>query len=159
MTNRDIVLRLEFLLDVTRRGLSYLLQTDERLFAQPFTLERAASLHSNPTEAEQVEAFGSRFGRLQDVIGNKLLPTLLVAMEEPTGAVLTNLNRAEQLGWIPSATQWTNARQLRNQLVHEYVDDPQLLSDALNTAHQYIPMLQEVAQQLSREADNYLSTK
>jgi len=41
-----------------------------------------------PELAEQVEAFVSRFGRLQDNLGDKLLPELLTALGEKTSVVI-----------------------------------------------------------------------
>ena len=39
----------------------------------------------------KVEAFVSRFCRLQDTLGDKLLPALLKALGEPDRALLINL--------------------------------------------------------------------
>lgn len=41
--------------------------------------------------------------RLQDTVGDKFVPALLQALEEPIGAVVDNLDRAERLGWITFA--------------------------------------------------------
>lgn len=95
--------RLHFLARVVRRESSHLEQTDRRLFDAPFTAERVRRLGSDPLLAERAEAFVARFGRLQDTLGDKLVPALLQARGEPRGAVMDNLDRAERLGWIPSA--------------------------------------------------------
>ena len=75
---------------VVQREQEHLTTTDQRVFSRPFTPER-------------VEAFVSRFGRLQDTLGDKLLPVYLEAVGEHTGAVIDNLDRAEKLQLIPSA--------------------------------------------------------
>jgi hypothetical protein len=36
-------------------------------------------------------------------------------------------------------------RRLRNQMVHEYVEDPVVLANALAAAHQFVPVLLDVA--------------
>lgn len=59
--------RLQFLLRVVSRQCAHLQTTDQRLFVQPFTSERARLLESDADLAERVEAFVSRFGRLQDM--------------------------------------------------------------------------------------------
>ncbi len=71
--------RLQFLVRVVRRECMHLTATDSRLFAENFTTQRAKSLDDYPDEAERVEAFVGRFGRLQDTLGDKLLPAYLAA--------------------------------------------------------------------------------
>ena len=41
---------------------------------------------------------------------------------------------------------------LRNQMIQEYVEDPALLSSALETAHGYVPRLNAIAERLASEA-------
>ena len=98
--------RLHFLLRVVRKESAHLNGTDERLFREPFTRDTAARLASDPELAERVDAFSTRFARLQDTLGDKLLPVLLQALGETTGAVIDNLDRAERLGLIESSDQW-----------------------------------------------------
>lgn len=73
--------RLQFLDHVVTREASYLHQTDERLFIASFTPALVARLGDHPDIAERVEAFVGRFGRLQDTLGDKLLPTLLATAQ------------------------------------------------------------------------------
>lgn len=103
MTGALVPDRLAFLCEVARRELHYLADTDTRLFSEPMTAQRAASLPQQPLLAEQVDAFVARFGRLQDTVGDKLLPALLMWLAEPIGPVIDNLSRAERWGWIGSA--------------------------------------------------------
>lgn len=137
--------RLQFLARVVERQVRHLESVDARVFDQPFSPARARQLDGDIALAERVEAFASRFGRLQDPLGNKLLPALLGALGEPTGAMIDNLDRAERLGWLESVDAWLAARQWRNQMVHEYVEDPVVLADALQAAHASVPMLVRVA--------------
>jgi uncharacterized protein with HEPN domain len=95
--------------------------------------------------AERVDAFVSRFGRLQDTVGDKLLPHYLNMLGETTGPVIDNLNRAEKLGLIDSTDIWMALRDLRNQMVHEYMEDPDKLADALNKGHKHVATLTEDA--------------
>lgn len=92
-----------------------------------------------------------RFGRLQDTIGDKLLPALLGALGETPGPAVDNLDRAERWGWIPSADDWLAIRKLRNQMVHEYIEDPEVLADALQRGHEFVPTLGQVAQTMQKE--------
>lgn len=141
----DLRERLLFLADVVTREEANLSQTDGRLFARAFGLVEVASLPANPDLAERVDAFVSRFGRLQDTLAGALLPRLLEALLEPVGSVLDNVNRAERLGWIRSASDWAVLRLLRNRMVHEYVREAQELVDALEAAHRGVPDLSAAA--------------
>lgn len=143
--------RLTFLCGVVAREVHYLLDTDGRLFSQPMTPQRAAALPQQPLLAEQVDAFVARFGRLQDTLGDKLLPALLAWLAEPVGPVIDNLGRAERWCWIDSAEAWMTLRQLRNRMVHEYVSDPAILSDALSAAHAGVTMLVDAAHRMQSE--------
>lgn len=134
--------RLAFLLETVAREAEHLRLTDARLFEQPFTVDRAASLTSDIGLAEQLDAFGARFARLQDTAGDKLLPTLLAAVGEPVGSALDNFDRAERLGLLADSSEaWMASRALRNRMVHEYIRDLAVLAEAVNEAHNKVPML------------------
>lgn len=137
--------RLRFLMRVVTRECRHLEATDGRLFSLPFDADRARLLDANEIEAERVEAFVGRFGRLQDTLGNKLLPCYLEAMGETVGAILDNLDRAEQLGLVASADRWFTVRRLRNQMVQEYIEDPAILASALQSGHEFVSELVQTA--------------
>lgn len=143
--------RLRFLARVVRKESRHLQDTDARLFTTPFTAQRAQSLEGDPLLAERVEAFASRFARLQDTLGDKLIPAVLKALGEAPGAAIDNLDRAERLGWLPSVDDWMAARQLRNRMIHEYVEEAAILADALTAAHALVPLLAETAKRLDLE--------
>jgi hypothetical protein len=142
MTLDPIRERLAFLLETVALEAEHLQATDQRLFAEAFTPERAATLRGDGLLAERLDAFTARFARLQDTLGDKLLPTLLTRLGEPVSSVLDNLDRAARLGLLaqPSET-WIAVRAIRNRMVHEYIRNPVLLAQAVNEAHQAVPML------------------
>jgi hypothetical protein len=138
--------RLAFLLETVALEAAHLQGTAARLFAVPFTAERAATLRNDPLLSERLDAFSARFARLQDTLGDKLLPTLLSQVGEPIGSVLDNLDRAHRLNLLSHpAEEWLAARALRNRMVHEYIRQPALLADAVNAAHESIGMLVDFA--------------
>ena len=145
--------RLRFLARVAGKEARHLLLTDDRLFAVAPTPEKVATLETTPDLAERVDAFVSRFARLQDTLGDKLLPLVLTALGEEVSAMIDNLDRAERLGLIPGAEHWMVMRRLRNQMIHDYVEDPLVLADALDAAHRYVPVLVEVANRLRAEIE------
>lgn len=133
--------RLVFLVETVDLEAVHLDTTTRRLFDRPFDAQRASALRTDIDDAERTDAFVARFGRLQDTVGDKLLPAVLNAMAEPVGPAIDNLDRAEKLGLLASADEWMAARRLRNRMVHEYVRDPVLLADSLNAAHDLVALL------------------
>ncbi|MEO7623304.1 MAG: hypothetical protein ABIS30_09585 [Gallionella sp.] len=148
-----IVPRLQFLARVVRKECQHLTTTDQRLFGDSFTIEQATRLEADHDLAERVEAFVGRFGRLQDTVGDKLLPLLLDALGEKASSVIDNLDRAERLGLLNSADEWMTIRNLRNQMVHEYVEDPVVLTSALQTGHAFVPTLLITANKIIAEIE------
>ncbi|MBK6717711.1 MAG: hypothetical protein IPG57_22250 [Burkholderiales bacterium] len=144
--------RLRFLLTVVQREAILLSDTDARLFAEPMDVARVAACAADPVLSERVDAFVARFGRLQDTLGDKLLPALLNWLGEPGGPAIDNLGKAERFGWIESADVWMRLRRLRNQMIHEYVEDPSLFADALCAAHEGIGGLLVAVQRMRAEA-------
>lgn len=144
-------LRLRRLARIVERELAHLQLTDARVFTTPFDSKRARELDTDVALAERVDAFVARFGRLQDTLGDKLLPALLRMLGEAVGAALDNLDRAERLGWISSSDNWMAMRRLRNRMVHEYVDDPAELADALQSAHAFVGDLADACRMLLGE--------
>jgi hypothetical protein len=117
-TVRDSQLPVDQLIRVTVKEARYLERTADRLRALNIDLPWVESLE----HSEMLDAFVSRYGRLQDTLGDKLLPALLRAGLEKTGPQLDNLLHAEKLGWIESTQTWIELRELRNRLVHEYME-------------------------------------
>jgi hypothetical protein len=148
-----VALRLQFLVRVVRKECQHLVDTDKRLFESVFTLEQANQLEKNIALAERVEAFVGRFGRLQDTVGDKLLPLLLVALSEKPSAAIDNYDRAERLGLLNSADEWIVIRNLRNQMVHEYVEDPVVLTSALQNGHVFVQALVAAANKMIDEIE------
>lgn len=143
--------RLQFLARVVEGESSNLRATNVRLFAQPFTTETVKRLDEDQELSERVDAFVARFSRLQDTLGDKLLPELLEALGEERVILIDRLDMAEKLGWIQSSDQWIAIRQLRNQMIHEYIEDPEILAKALQTGHEYVEELLNAAQNMLNE--------
>jgi hypothetical protein len=76
-----------------------------------------------------------RFTKLQDSMGEKVLPLILELAQEPISESVTfveKLNRLERIGAIPSVEKWRRFRVVRNALAHDYPDDPELRASAIN---------------------------
>lgn len=83
------------------------------------TGERLALL--SDAEVQSLDQFVLRFGKLQDAIGARLLPSVLLYLQEPyeDRPMLNKLHRLEKLGYIEDSEQWQALRMLRNRFAHE----------------------------------------
>jgi uncharacterized protein YutE (UPF0331/DUF86 family) len=91
--------------------------------------------------AEKVDAFVSRFGRLQYHLGEKLIPRFAALLGEAPKSMLDILAYAERMQWVENAEAFIGARKLRNLLVHEYMTDTQLFLHALLSTREAVEML------------------
>jgi len=128
-------------LEIVSKESKHLEYSKNQLFGNSFNRSWLDTLENEPDNAVILEAFVSRYGRLQDTIADKLLPRLLVLLAEKTGAQIDMLNRCETLGLIESTENWLAARQLRNKLVHEYIQDNEAFYQYLKQAQTYAEMM------------------
>jgi uncharacterized protein with HEPN domain len=59
-------------------------------------------------------------------------------------------------GWHLQS-EWLALRQLRNQMIHEYIEDTQTLFDALSTAHINKAVLEQFAGMLEKQVRELLA--
>lgn len=138
--------------EIVAKEARHLEQTRQRLLTEKINAAWVTALEDNLELAERVEAFSSRFGRLQDTLGDKLLPRMASLVGLRPAAPVELLAHAERLEWIKSADLWMEWRKLRNRLVHEYITDPEEFSSALNHAMQASHELIETELQVRRNA-------
>jgi hypothetical protein len=113
----------------------------------PFDAATASAIR--PEQRRLLDQIAYRFGRLQDSLGEKLLPGLLVLAQEPIAPEATfaeKLQRLERLGAVDSANDWKLLREMRNALAHDYPDAPELQAAWLNRLVASIPILLAMAQ-------------
>lgn len=131
-------------LDLARKEAQHLRYSQGTLFALPIDLAWVNSLSQQPAVAEKVEAFVSRFGRLQDHLGDKLLPRMAALVGENSKTLLDALAIAEKTDLLVSADAFIAARKLRNALVHEYMHDAQTFLESLFAAQQACQMFFDI---------------
>ena len=131
----------EQLTRITAKEVRYLEQVVNKLRLMNIDLAWVESLENSEDHSVTLDAFVARFGRLQDTLGDKLLPALLRLNLEKVGSQLDNLFRGEKFGWIESTQTWIELRELRNRLVHEYMESTTDLLSALQLALQSTPIL------------------
>lgn len=139
-------------LEIVAREAAHLAWSQQRLFSRPIDGAWVLTLNAQPEQAESMEAYVSRFGRLQDTIADKLLPRFLQALAERPGSQIEVLNRAERLGVLDDVTRWLESRQLRNKLIHEYMTDAASFADDLNLSNTFCLMLIDTAARIRAEA-------
>lgn len=93
----------------------------------------------------------SRFGRLQDHLGEKLLPRMAALVGENSKTLLDTLVTAERLELLPSADGFIAARKLCNALVHEYMHDAQTFLESLLAARQACEVFFDVIENVQAE--------
>lgn len=133
---------LQALTTVYKEG-RHLLYSHERLASRKIDTAWVTQLDQDPAAAVELDAFVARFGRMQDTIGEKLLPRWLRLLAETPGSQLDILNRAEKLGVLEDAAEWIRVRRMRNLLIHEYMEDPRQFAQAIHEALAAVPMLIE----------------
>jgi len=138
-------------LDLAHREAEHLRYSETTLFALPIDLVWVQNLNHRPELAEKVEAFVSRFGRLQDHLGDKLLPRFAALVGENSKTLLDALATAEKTDLLDNADAFIAARKLRNALVHEYMLDAQTFLDSLFAAQQACHMFFAVIEKAESE--------
>jgi len=93
----------------------------------PITPDKLSNLPKH--DLAFLDMLTTRFSKLQDVIGSKIFPLILVSLSEdvPT-ANIDKFNLLEKLGYIDSAAWWISLREIRNQITHDYPDDYDLIA-------------------------------
>jgi len=131
------------------RHLRYTVTT---LFAEPIDLEWVHRLADREDMAERIDAFVGRFGRLQDHLGEKLLPLFVKLQGGQPKSLLDVLAYAERMGWVANAEEFIGTRKLQNLLVHEYMTEVELFLNALLTAQSASQLLLDVLDRVNCEA-------
>ena len=145
--------------ELAKREAAHLLYSQQTLFALPIDLLWVNTLGEQPVMAEKVEAFVSRFARLQDHIGEKLLPRYAALVGESPKTLIDTLAFAERAEVLSDANTFIAARRLRNALVHEYMFDAQVFLDNLLEARDACELFFQTVNAVAHEVDRLLNTK
>ncbi|MDD5058949.1 MAG: hypothetical protein PHQ60_13850 [Sideroxydans sp.] len=139
-------------LELAEKEVAHLAYTHRTLFAQPIDLLWVQALEQREDLAEKVDAFVSRFGRLQDHIGEKLIPRFIALLGSTPQSLLDNLAYAEKTGWMENTESFVSARKLRNLLVHEYMAEAELFLESLLAADDATRMLMDIVARIKQQA-------
>jgi len=104
-------------------------------------------------EFDNMETLASRFARVSDIVFQKLFRSIDQVELEDKGTLLDAVNRAHQRGIIESVDKMREIRELRNQIVHEYVkaDLQNVFIDIL----EYTPLLISISNNIFEYCKKY----
>lgn len=111
----------------------------------PLNSERYLQL--NEDEVEHIDQFLFRFSKLQDAIGEKLFVLILEFLQEEnlkSKPFIDILNRLEQLELLEDKNSWLELRKIRNNIAHQYEDEPKQASEALNAIYAAKAILENI---------------
>ncbi len=100
-------------------------------------------------EVEHIDQFLFRFSKLQDAMSEKLFVSMLEFLQEEnpkSKPFIDTLNRLEQIGLLEDKNTWLELRKLRNNIAHQYEDEPKQASEALNAIYAVKPILESIYQ-------------
>ena len=93
------------------------------------------AIEADPNLVRLLDQILYRFQKLQDTVGERLIPATLGQLAEPyeNWSMRDRLDRLERLGYL-DVLPWLDWRGVRNRLAHEYPDAPELRWAALRDA-------------------------
>ncbi len=102
----------------------------------PLNSEKYENL--NDKEIQIIDQFLFRFTKLQDAMGEKLFKTLLLSLDEKVEnkPFIDILNKMEKIEILDNTQEWRDLREIRNELAHNYDDDPQESSIVINKIYE-----------------------
>ena len=105
-------------------------------------LEDAKTRTLTDDDRETFESLTSRFGRALDFILQKLLRTIDRIELTDDGSLLDRVNRFKKRGVLQDKVEYAVLKDLRNQIVHEYIIDEtdRVVADVL----QYVPVVMDI---------------
>ena len=105
------------------------------------------------SEIETLDQFLFRFSKLQDAMGQKLFKNMLLFLGEDISnrPFIDILNIMEKLKLIDSVNDWRELREDRNELAHNYEDEPEEMSETINRLYNKKVVLEKIYIQIKNE--------
>lgn len=114
-----------------------------------FPLTESSYQNLTQQNIQALDQFVYRFSKLQDTIGEKLIKMVFSLYEENIEkfTFIDMLNRLEKAD-ILIAREWKELRDIRNELSHNYDDEPMQSSMVLNKVYEKENILEDVYQNI-----------
>lgn len=147
--------KIKSLIEIARIHESHLLYALNNL-ADIFPLTEEKITHLTKQEFLFVDFLVNRFCRLQDFMGSNLINAVLIQMNEFADdlTMIDKMNKLEKFHLIRDAGLWKEMRKLRNHLIHEYPDHPELVAMFLNRAYPLSFELLEILNNLLKKLES-----
>lgn len=112
-------------------------------------------------EIEHIDQYLYRFAKLQDVIGEKIFPALLSFLGEDISksSFIDIFNRLEQLEIVSDYDRWVKLRLVRNELSHEYEEEPDTNAEKLNRIFNLKTDLEKYLEDIKRYLNRFSEFK
>ena len=116
----------------------------------PLSAPRYQSLSDD--EVEAIDQYLFRFAKLQDTLGQRVFKLIVSEYEEniETFTFIDILNRLEKIGVLEDVNIWKKLRDVRNDIAHQYDDEPQQMAEALNNIFAYKTELIAILESIER---------
>jgi hypothetical protein len=97
-------------------------------------LDIQAYINLKEEEVKVLDQFLFRFSKLQDNMGQRLFKTMMYFLKEDIDGkpFIDILNMMEKISLLESSNIWRDLREDRNKLAHNYEDEPDEMSEAIN---------------------------
>lgn len=119
-----------------------------------FPLDAYKVENFNQQELLFIELLVSRFAKLQDFLGRKVISEFLSLVEEleEDMTMLDKIHKLERLGILEQADLWKEMREARNHISHEYPCNPALTAQYLNQIFNLAPQLIHLFQRIKERS-------
>ncbi len=92
-----------------------------------------------------IDSFIYRFGKIQDIMGEKLFPAFLEQLQEynKSMSLIDILHKLEKLNAL-NTDDWIKIRQIRNTMTHEYPDNTDEIIATITSALEYFETMKNI---------------
>lgn len=121
----------------------------------PLTAEKVKNFQEK--ELLYTELLINRFGKLQDMLGAKIINYFLdLSLELNTNSsMIDKINYLERIQIIDHAYLWQEMRNVRNRVAHEYPDQLELSAKYLNEIIELTPKLIQFFENIKNKINQY----
>ena len=93
-----------------------------------------------------LDQFLFRFSKMQDAMGQKLFKNILLYLDEDIEGkpFIDILNLMEKIYLLDNVNDWKELREDRNELAHNYEDEPQQMSEIINKLYVKKELLENI---------------
>ena len=101
-----------------------------------------------------IDSFIYRFGKIQDIMGEKLFPAFLEHLQEynPSMSLLDVLHKLDKLILL-NTDEWIKIRQIRNTMTHEYPDNNDEIIATISSALEHFKIMKNIYKLIKQKLD------